>query len=274
MHDKPTTCELTRSPVFLVGAQRSGTTALALALSQAFAADGGCFTVNGKLPYLLRRWCTREDLEHWHLRADELEHALRRLSVGGVGADAWLDRASTTLRAHAARAAVAHGPTAAEEEVRQICAGAYGVQPWGDKYNEYLLDLPWLDRVFPTARWIFVVREPADVVASMLSWRREKAWNPRETHAAARKWATWNERWLSFRDDPEPERIFEVGYEQLAAAGGERLSDWLGLDVAAHLSGFEIRRHGGGMNLSSDALYVRHSLAQIGLLSADPARLG
>lgn len=254
------------SPVFLIGAQRSGTTALAQALSEAFAAAGGCFTVNGKLPYLLERWWVQGDLDCQHLRADEVEHALRRMPVGGVNSEAWLERAGAALRAGAIRAARRQALPTVEEEVRLICEQAYGARPWGDKYNEYLLELPWLARVFPTARWIFVVREPGDAIASMLGWRQEKAWNPREAAVAAKKWAAWNSRWLCFRDSLDARLRFEIGYEQLADEGGHRLSEWLGLDVATHLSGFEARRHSDPDVLTREAGDIRHALGRVGLL--------
>lgn len=253
------------APVFLVGAQRSGTTVLGLGLARAFAGRGGRFTVNGKLPYLLRRWWTSADLACGHLRADEVEHGLRRLPVGGAGDAAWLDRAATALAAAAAGAAGMRGG-GVEEGVRRVCAEAYGTALWGDKYNEYLLDLPWLQRVFPEARWVFLAREPADAVASMLGWRREKAWNPREEAAAAAKWAAWNRRWLVFRGSLRDGQAIELGYEQLAGDGAVRLSDWLGLDVAAQLGGFEPRRHGGDLELPPQARAVRRSLAALGLL--------
>jgi Sulfotransferase family len=254
-------------PVFLVGAQRSGTTALALALSKAFDEAGGCFTVNGRLPYLLRRWWTEDDVRHQHLRADEVEHSLRRAPAAGVDAGAWIERASVALRAGAERAAGREVPTGVEEEVRVICEESYGGGPWGDKYNEYLLDLPWLDRVFPAARWVFIVREPADVVASMLGWRREKVWNPRLERDAVAKWGTWNERWLRFRSSLTPGRAFEIGYRQLAADGGARLSGWLDLDVERHLAGFRARRGSDPVRLNEESREVCRSLARLGLLS-------
>lgn len=257
------------SPVFLIGAQRSGTTALAAALSRAFAAAGGSFTVNGKLPYLLRRWWTQDDLGFQHLRADEVEHALRRVPVGGVDAEVWLDRASAALRASAVRGAEMQRAVTVKDEVRLICEQAYGTQPWGDKYNEYLLELPWLSHVFPSARWIFLVREPSDVIASMLAWRREKAWNPLQASAAAAKWAAWNDCWLRFRGSLEPARTFEVGYEQLVGDRGRQLSEWLGLDVMRHLGEFDVRRYSGCIDLTPHALNIRQSLVRQGLLAED-----
>jgi hypothetical protein len=260
------------SPVFLVGAQRSGSTALGIALSRAFASVGGCFTVNGKLPYLLKRWWTQDDLRSQHLRTDEVEHSLRRVPACGVNADAWLTRATKALRASATRAAQMQASASVEEEVRVICEQAYGAHPWGDKYNEYMLDLPWLSQVFPTARWIFIVREPADVIASMLAWSREKIWNPQEAHAATAKWSIWNDNWLRFRQSLPPDRVFEIGYEQLADDGCTRLSHWLGLDVAKYLDEFKVQRN-SGVDLTADALEVRRSLVQLGLLVEQSERV-
>ena len=257
------------SPVFLIGSQRSGTTALAFALSKAFRAAGGCFTVNGKLPYFLKRWWTQDNLDCQHLRADEVEHGLRRAPAGGANIDTWSDRASAALRAGAVRSAKMEASPSVTEEVRLICEEAYGTSLWGDKYNEYLLDLPWLGHIFPTARWIFIVREPADVIASMLAWSQEKVWNPRDVRAAAAKWATWNECWLRFRESLEPARVFEMGYQQLADDGGVRLSGWLGMDVATHLSGFTAQRRCVRVELTPEALGVRRSLARLGLLAGE-----
>ncbi|MGN0116368.1 MAG: hypothetical protein ACI39M_02635, partial [Streptomyces albidoflavus] len=89
---------MTASPVILLGGQRCGTTALAYALNLAFDDHGGHFTVNGKLPYLLHRWLTREDLRHGHLRADEILHALDRRPPDGAGAARWRERVERSLR--------------------------------------------------------------------------------------------------------------------------------------------------------------------------------
>ena len=59
-------------PVILLGAQRSGTTALGSVLSAAFADTGSLFTNNGKLPYVLHRWCTDADLRGQHLRVESV----------------------------------------------------------------------------------------------------------------------------------------------------------------------------------------------------------
>jgi hypothetical protein len=253
------------NPIILVGAQRSGTTALAAALSKAIATLGGCFTINGKLPYLLRRWWTSPDADAQHLRSDEVTHGLTRMPAQGDGADEWLKRAQEALLASACRASKTR--VSIVDEVRRVCAEAYGQGPWGDKYNEYLLDLPWFNAMFPDARWVFLVREPGEAVASMLAWRHCKPWNPRETAAASSKWAHWTSRWLAFRDSVAPRQRMEIDYASLCEGHHNKLSEFVGVDLTPFLTNF--RRPSAGRPwapLGPHAMEVRTTLVRLGLL--------
>lgn len=220
-----------RQPLFLVGAQRSGTTALGYAISAAHERAGGCFTVNGKLFYLAQRWITVEDVATRHLRVDELIYALDRRSAGGSGVAMWRERVETALRAAAAR--VANGSAKTPEDlVRQVAAAAYGDGPWGEKYNEYLLDLPYLLRLYPRARWLFVYRRPAEVATSMLAWSGDRPWRPTDAVGCETKWADWNKRWLSFRDRLAPARRLELDYDTLCTDSGlYQVSRFAGVDL-------------------------------------------
>lgn len=235
-----------RAPLFLVGAQRSGTTALAHVLSAAYAEQfGATFTVNGKLWYFLRRWLTPDDIAARHLRADEIVHALNRRPPQGSGASAWLADVDRALR-EAARAvsagrypATAHGVRAL---ARDLAASVHGPREWGDKYNEYLLDLPFLDDLFPAARWIMLFRHPAEVVASMLAWSGDRPWNPRTAADAEAKWVAWNRCWLDFRAKLPPERFTEIDYADLCTGRGlEDLMAFTGLDLTGRAEGLSRR---------------------------------
>lgn len=254
-------------PILLVGPQRSGTTALAAALSRAIATAGGCFTINGKLLYLLRRWWTDADADVGHLRSDEVAHALVRIPATGAGADAWLSRACEALRAGARRGAGTQ--VSAIDEVRRICAEAYGPGPWGDKYNEYLLDLPWLYATFRDARWVFLVREPGESVASMLAWRHDKPWNPSSAGAASAKWAHWTSRWLAFRDAVAPRQRVELDYAALCDGRHDALSELVGVDLTPFLATF--RRPPSAERppapLGPEAAEVRSALVRLGILA-------
>jgi hypothetical protein len=254
-------------PLLLVGPQRSGTTALAAALSTALAAGGGCFTVNGKLPYLLRRWWTDEDAAAGHLRADEVAHSLTRIAPYGTGSEKWLDRTRTALADSARRAALGDAAPSMAEEIRRVCAEAYGPGPWGDKYNEYLLELPWLHSTFPHARWVFLVRDPGETVASMLAWRQDKHWNPQDATAASAKWAHWTSRWLAFREAVPARRRVELDYASLCEGHGDALSELVGLDMTTFLADF--RRPSlprTAPPLSPQAQVVRGELVRLGVL--------
>ncbi|MCW2640543.1 MAG: sulfotransferase [Dactylosporangium sp.] len=230
-------------PLLLVGAQRSGTTALGHALSAGYADRGGCFTVNGKLFYLTARWIRADDLAARHLRADELCHALARHPAGGAEAQRWHERVESALRAAAGRAAAGGYDLDAQPEtavVREVAAAAYGDVPWGDKYNEYLLDLPYLHRLYPRARWLFVYRHPVEVAASMRAWSGDRPWRPADDAGCELKWAAWNERWLAFRDQVSPDRRLEISYDDICTGDGvARVTRFAGVDVP---EGFMARR--------------------------------
>jgi hypothetical protein len=230
-----------RGPVFLVGAQRSGTTALARCLS-ASAADGrGMFTVDGKLLYYLRRWWTDPTGDR-HARADEISHSLRRRRPTGVGIDDWLARADSALHASATRIATCGVGTGVWQEIRAVCASAYGRGVWGDKYNEYLLDLPFIHRAFPDATWVFTVRDPRQVVASMISWRQVPCWNPCSVDACAYKWIAWNERWLQFRDSISPTRRVETEFTTAAGTISAQLVSLFGPTLPKRLCDYSPMR--------------------------------
>ncbi|MGV9308925.1 sulfotransferase [Nonomuraea sp. NPDC003727] len=230
-------------PLLLLGAQRSGTTAFAHALSRAYADSGGLFTVNGKLPYLLPRWCTRSDLAGRHFRADEIWHALGRKPVAGQGVAHWRVRVGTALRAAASR--VAEGrrddPSAL---VREILTESYAAWPfWGDKYNEYLLDLPTVLEAVPSARLLLLVRHPYEVAASTHEWAGERPWKPATDVGACAKWAAWHRGWLALAPALDPARQMVVGYRALCdGRATRRLSTFVGLDLAPYLGGLRARR--------------------------------
>lgn len=230
------------APVFLVGCQRSGTTALSHALSDAFAATGGHFTVNGKLPYLLDRWLTPDDLTARHLRTDEILHALDRRPPEGVGVQFWRTRVESALRSAAldvAEGLVDDADTLADRIIAESYAG---FPRWGDKYNEYLLHLPRLHRMVPQARYVVLVRHPDEVADSMLRWAGDRPWKPQTRAAAHAKWSAWNTAWLDFAATLPQDRSLVVEYHELCrGAATARLADFLELDVAPFLTGLAPR---------------------------------
>lgn len=255
-------------PILLVGPQRSGTTALGAAVSDALAAAGGCFTVNGKLLYLLRRWWTDGDAAARHLRADEVSHSLARIPAQGAGSAAWLVRTRAALLASAQRGACGRTVPSARDEIRRVCAEAYGPGPWGDKYNEYLLELPWLHATFLDARWVFLVREPGETVASMLAWTQDRPWNPDNALDASAKWAHWTSRWLDFRETIPPRQRVELDYADLCEGRSDALAALVGVELTPFLAGYRRQLLAGpAPPLCPDARAVRQALVDLRILS-------
>src|ERR1700733_1162145 len=249
-----------QSPILLVGAQRSGTTALGCALSAAAAEKAGTFTVNGKLPYYLKRWWLQDPGDR-HGRADEITYSLLRRKPLGVGIDEWLARCESALREGSERLASMGEALDCWNEMRKICKDAYGTGAtvWGDKYYEYLLDLPFLNELFPQAAWIFLARDPRQVVTSMLQWSGDRPWNPQEREACARKWSAWNTRWLEFRSRIPKARRIELLYGSPLDALCTFLSESFDLNLAIHLRGYEpavYAGHSENIALPTEALQI------------------
>lgn len=218
-------------PVLLVGAQRSGTTGLASVLERAFARSGGSFTINGRLPYLLDRWCRARDLAGRHLRAEEILCALHRKPPYGDGARAWTEQVGKVLAR--ASSEVASGSWKDPDELcRWIVRESYGsVQRVGDKYNEYLLDLSVPRRMFDDPLIVLLVRDPSEVADSVLAWRGDRPWRPRTREDALDKWAAWHEPLM---EDPlfqDTSRLYVADYARVCDGGLTGLGAFLGLDL-------------------------------------------
>jgi len=206
------------APVFLVGCQRSGTTALALHLQRHPAL---ALTVNGKLLYLLIVWLLEQEAHAacGHVRLDEVAFAFGRKAPYNLSA-----RTMQAIQAYLVRGAPGHltagcDPRAA---IRAMLDDIYAIihpdaRRIGDKYNEYLLQLPAIHAIYPDARYIFVYRDPVDVAESMLRHFRGRPWAPLNVVQALDKWASWNARWLAMRGLLDPAYYIELCYEELVA---------------------------------------------------------
>ncbi|MCZ7456169.1 sulfotransferase [Streptomyces sp. WMMC940] len=234
---------MTTSPLILLGGQRCGTTAFAYAMNLAFHDAGGHFTVNGKLPYLLHRWLTADDLADRHLRTDEILHALARRPPDGAGVEHWRARVEQSLRTAARE--VAEGVAGNDPAVlarRVLAESARDLPCWGDKYNEYLLHLPWLDAALPDARYVVLVRHPLEAARSMLRWTGDRPWLPVTESSALAKWTAWYRHWLAFAPSVPEHRRLVIDYRALCRGEAtDRLSDFVGLALRPYLAGLTPR---------------------------------
>lgn len=229
--------------IFLLGAQRSGTTALAYSLDKAFADNNGIFTVNGKLPYYLNRWLTNEDLHYRHFRVDEIIYSLKRKLPGGIEIDNWLEHTEIVLNTYAKE--VADGMhTDAKLLTKSIiddCYKAYDY--WGEKYNEYLIHFDFINHTLPEAKFILLYRDPISVAKSMSEWEGYRPWKPSSKEQIIHKWTKWHEKILKQILHLKKEKVLVVEYNRLCTnKETTRISDFLGLDIEKYLTNLQTTR--------------------------------
>ncbi len=127
-----------------------------------------------------------------------------------------------------------------------------------EKTPSHVLYVPEIHALLPQARFINVLRDARDTVASLLSAARGwgSAWAPRRAASAARTWLAHVEAGRQAQSALPADQFREVRYEALHADGARELRglvDWLGLtwtedDIAAALarnSPAEARSGGG-----------------------------
>lgn len=212
------------SPIFVVGCDRSGTTLLRLILNAStrlhvVQESGFLDRLRANAP--LYGDCTSAR-ERWFLVRDLQTTAAtsKTTSFDALGLAA--DDAERAL-ADAAPTDFAGAATA----LFDASARAAGKSRWGDKTPRYVLDLPWLAEAFPTARFVHVIRDARDVVASM----RKAGWHA-DCRAAAKHWV---DRVRAGRDAGASlgaDRYREVTFEALSTAPEATITalcDWLAL---------------------------------------------
>jgi hypothetical protein len=161
-------------PVFVVGCGRSGTTMLRMMLDS--HPDLAIPGESHFLPSLARRrpgYLTGETVDAAAL-ADEI-----------VGIPHWKRWGTGEDLVHR-RVAALKEPSFADviEAVYMAYADARSKQRWGDKTPIYVRSIELLAELFPTARFVHVVRDGRDVALSYLS----VPWGPRSLRQAAYKW--------------------------------------------------------------------------------------
>jgi len=226
--------------VLLTGVQRSGTTALGACLAESYHERDDLFTVNGKLLYLLQRWLTDDDLAARHLRSDEIWHALGRRRPIGPATQGWLAQVDDALRWAAQTVADAGWSGNAHELAAEILAASYGghARRWGEKYNESMLDVAYLEATVPRARVLLLFRHPVDVARSTERWTGDRPWRPSDFQGCLSKWRAWNDTALAALADSGLD-VLAVEHVRLCTdpLTRRRVADFAGVTSAALESG-------------------------------------
>ena len=98
--------------------------------------------------------------------------------------------------------------------VLRAYADRFGKVRWGDKRPAYRHSIWVIQRLFPDAQFIHLVRDGRDCVASM---ERMPPWNSRTTGRRIEAWMEAVERWADAVEVQPPGTLFELRYEDLVS---------------------------------------------------------
>ena len=192
------------APVLVLGVRRSGTTLLRVMLDRSpeLAVPDESYFV----PQLARRHRGPVDVDAF---LDDLRR-LPTLVEWQVSADAVASRLRPGMT-----------PGEAIGAVFATYAAERGKARWGDKTPLYMQYLPLLERLFPDARFVHLVRDGRDAALSFLSVPAgimTEGWgHPRDAAGFACQWATEVRAARELGRRVGTARYLEVGYEALVA---------------------------------------------------------
>lgn len=242
-------------PIFILGSGRSGTTVTASLMNRLpgvhIAKETGFI---GQSVDLLR------DIANPESRRQLIDVVNSWLAI-----EQWSGRASEKGFEEFCQQHQLSGPSAFVHYVWQIDSPT----PWerlsfiGDNTPLYVLSIPWLLEIFPDARFIHMVRDPRDVVCSVLSMR----FGADDAIVAAMEWHHAFGCWLmAERLIPQDYRI-EIRYEDLCLSAEStlrKLHHWLGGDETQSnlIDTLKLESHAGGETFRSVADLAHHQRLQ------------
>jgi hypothetical protein len=121
----------------------------------------------------------------------------------------------------------------------------------GDKTPSYVTRIPMLHGLWPSARFVHLIRDGRDVVLSLLSWKRTKlpsrvpGWREQPVIAAALLWDCRVRLGIEAGRGLGPRHYYEIRYESLTTRPAEesaRLCEFLGLPYDDAMLRFHERR--------------------------------
>jgi hypothetical protein len=205
-------------PIFILGSGRSGTTVTASLMNRLpgvhIAKETGFI---GQSVELLRDVATPRS------RQQLIEVVNSWLVV-----EKWSGRASEQGFADFCQQHQLRGASAFIHYVWQIDSPT----PWeqlsfiGDNTPLYVLSIPWLLELFPDAKFVHVVRDPRDVVCSVMSMR----FGADDPIVAAMEWQHALGCWLMAERMVAPANRIEIRYEDLCMSSAStlrKLTEWL-----------------------------------------------
>lgn len=192
--------QATEKPIFIVGNPRSGTTLLRLILCshpRIFIPEE-----TGFIPFLLK------DAQS-ELNIEQTRAVLRR--IGRLNTE-W-DGMVTDVEGFFA-SLPRHDLQHILEALYQKKIAETGAVRWGDKTPSYVLYLPTIDRIFPNAQIIHLIRDGRDATLSAMQKWGFQRWYMDPLYLL-RNWARHVEMGRKARDKLGEQRYLEIHYEKL-----------------------------------------------------------
>lgn len=195
---------MSSSPLVILGVRRSGTTLLRLILDRSTGIaipDESHF-----IPQLARRHPGTIDRDAF---LDDLRRVrtLARWGITVADVTPWVESGSETGSAIAA--------------VFRAYAAKSGKPRWGDKTPAYMRYLTLLDRLFPDALYVHLIRDGRDCALSFLRMPDDaptRTWaHPEDVGGFASQWVTEIRAARDLGNRVGPQRYLEIRYEDLVA---------------------------------------------------------
>jgi Sulfotransferase family len=199
------------APVIVLGFSRSGTTLLKQMLDR--HPELAIPTESYFLPQLWDRHGERPDREAF---LDDLPRLARLRDWGVTRADV------------AERLPAEPSFPQAVQAIYRAYADARGKRRFGDKTPSYMQELDLLERAFPDARYVHLIRDGRDAALSFLALTRRPSFNwarPRGVGSVAVQWRREVEGARRFGRERVPGRYRELRYEDLVADPEARLRE-------------------------------------------------
>jgi hypothetical protein len=110
-----------------------------------------------------------------------------------------------------------------------------GKENWGDKTPHYILKLEQLTRLYPDAKYLYIIRDGRDVALSLL----KKPWGPNNIFKCAQEWDQANNKAQQniIRELQNNGQLLAVKYEKLLGkteSECKRIYEFLGDDIENH----------------------------------------
>ncbi len=106
---------------------------------------------------------------------------------------------------------------------------------WGDKTPHYILELEALTKLYPEAKYLYIIRDGRDVALSLL----RKVWGPNNVYSCALQWQEANNKsqFEIIKKLEQKGQLIVIRYETLIdepESECERIYAFLGEDIAEH----------------------------------------